>query len=324
MSAPPPPPPPIPIPPGIVEFAAPALFGYVWNWALYGVLVVQLYVYCYNFPKERLPLKLLVYGVFLIETVQTVMSGVDMYYRFASGFGSLQHLIDPYLSPFVGPIIGAIVSLTVQYFFAYRVWIMSNRKSFWLCLLICTFSTVDATAAFTGGIYTHVRGKFASGWMLKVLVYTWLGGNAAADILISMAMIYYLSIRRIGMIVPRSNHALTRIVRLTIETNILTTTSGVVSLLLLSIFPNKIWYTCPTSILGKLYSNTLLVSLNNRISIRDASSERGTLHTSQSTSNHFSTIQPGVMQVELQSFQHPFKSRLDSGESENREKVVDI
>jgi hypothetical protein len=73
------------------------------------------------------------------------MSGVDMYYRFASGFGSLQHLIDPYLSPFVGPIIGAIVSLTVQYFFAYRVWIMSNRKSFWLCLLICTVSRSKCT-----------------------------------------------------------------------------------------------------------------------------------------------------------------------------------
>jgi len=117
MSAPPPPPPPIPMPPGTSEFAATALFGYVWNWALYGVLTVQLYVYSYNFPRDRLPVKLLVYGVFLVETVQTVISGVDMYYRFATGFGSLEHLIDPYLSPFVGPIFGAIVSLTVQYFF---------------------------------------------------------------------------------------------------------------------------------------------------------------------------------------------------------------
>jgi len=249
-----------------------------------------------------------------------------MYYRFATGFGSLEHLIDPYLSPFVGPIFGAIVSLTVQYFFAYRVWVLSNKRSFWLCLLICTFSTVDATAAFTGGIYTHVRGKFASGWVLKVLVYIWLGGNAGADILITMAMIYYLSIRKVGTMVPRSNHALSRIVRLTIETNVLTTTTGVVSLLLLSIFPNKIWYTCPTGILGKLYSNTLLVSLNNRISIRDASSARGTLPTSQSqsTSNRFSTIQSGVVQVEIESFRHPLKSTSESSASESPEKVIDI
>jgi len=126
--------------------------------------------------------------------------------------------------------------------------------------------------------------------------------------------------------VPRSNHALSRIVRLTIETNVLTTTTGVVSLLLLSIFPNKIWYTCPTGILGKLYSNTLLVSLNNRISIRDASSARGTLPTSQSqsTSNRFSTIQSGVVQVEIESFRHPLKSTSESSASESPEKVIGI
>jgi len=32
---------------------------------------------------------------------------------------------------------------------------------------------------------------------------------------------------------------------------------------------------CPTYVLGKLYSNTLLVSLNNRISIRDTYGARG-------------------------------------------------
>ena len=97
---------------------------------------------CNFFTCHLVPLidGFIVFAVFFIETVQTVISGVDMYYRFASGFGSLEHLIDPYLSPFVGPIIGAILSLTVQYFFVYRVWVLSNRKSFWLCLLICAVS----------------------------------------------------------------------------------------------------------------------------------------------------------------------------------------
>ncbi|KAI0287410.1 hypothetical protein BC826DRAFT_1044564, partial [Russula brevipes] len=66
-----------------------------------------------------------------------------------------------------------------------------------------------------------------------------------------------------------SDHALTRLVRLTVETNLLTTTDGLVTLLIVAIFPNKNWYTCPTAFLGKLYSNTLLVSLNNRIYIRE-------------------------------------------------------
>ncbi|KAI9456495.1 hypothetical protein BJY52DRAFT_1275746 [Lactarius psammicola] len=36
------------------------LFGCLFNWALYGVLSVQIYVYCYNFPKDRRSVKFLV------------------------------------------------------------------------------------------------------------------------------------------------------------------------------------------------------------------------------------------------------------------------
>jgi len=94
-------------------------------------------------------------------------------------------------------------------------------------------------------------------------------GNAGADILIASAMLFYLTKRPREMAGYFSNHALVKIVILTIETNLLTASVGIVSLLLILIVPNENWYTCPTSILGKLYSNTLLVSLNNRISIRD-------------------------------------------------------
>jgi hypothetical protein len=117
-------------------------------------------VYSYNFPADKTSLKLLgmlslelpslgrafldddyiaVYAVFLIETVQTGLSGADLYYRFASGFGDMNHLVNPYVSAFEVPLIGAVVSLIVQYFFAYRVWLLSHRQSWsrWLCLAIC-------------------------------------------------------------------------------------------------------------------------------------------------------------------------------------------
>ncbi|KAI9452301.1 hypothetical protein BJY52DRAFT_943117 [Lactarius psammicola] len=226
-----------PIPPNVAEIAAPLMLGALWNWTLYGVLIVQLYVYSYNFPGDRALLKL------------------------------LDHLVDPYLSPFDVPIIGSIVSLIVQFFFVYRIWILSGRSSWCLCLIICLSSTVDAAAAFYGGVYGHVRKKFASGWMLKVLALTWLSGNTLSDILIAGSMLFHLvRRRREGNF---SDHALSRIVRLTIETNILTTAVGIISLLMVALYPDKPWFTCPTAVLGKLYSNTLLVSLNNRISIRD-------------------------------------------------------
>jgi len=131
---------------------------------------------------------------------------------------------------------------------------------------------MNAVAAFTIGIYAHVHDKFPSGKTLKSYVTTWMVGNAAADILIASAMIYYLLKRRGDTANFFSSHALVKIVRLTVETNLLTTTVGIVSLLMVVIYPDEDWYACPTSVLGKLYSNTLLVSLNNRIAIREGSS----------------------------------------------------
>ncbi|KAH9970083.1 hypothetical protein BGW80DRAFT_614949 [Lactifluus volemus] len=126
-----------PIPPDIARMTAPLLLGNLWNWALYGVLVVQIYVYSYNFPNDKKLLKLLVYAIFLLETLQTSLSGADLYYWFASGYGDLKHLATPYASSFDIPIIGAVVSLAVQFFFVYRIWVLGKKKCLWLCLIIC-------------------------------------------------------------------------------------------------------------------------------------------------------------------------------------------
>jgi hypothetical protein len=115
-------------------------------------------VYSYNFPRDKKLIKILgtgflydlyripsnrlyaVYGVFLLETLQTALSGADIYYWFVSGFGNMDHLTSPYASAFDVPIIGAVVSLTVQFFFAYRIWVLGKKESWWLSLLICLVS----------------------------------------------------------------------------------------------------------------------------------------------------------------------------------------
>jgi len=271
-----------PIPPNIAHIAAPLLLGTLWNWCLYGVLIVQFYVYSYNFTEDKRSIKLLVYTVFLLETLQTALSGGDLYYWFISGYGDIRHLASPFASAFDVPIIESVVSLSVEVFFAYRIWVLSSvstrRSSLrWYCLLICLFATINAAAAFTGGIYGFIHGSFVSGRTLRYIVMTWLIGNSMADILIAFAMFHHLVKQRKGTTRNGSfsDHHMVKIVRLTIESNLLTTSVGIVSLLLLFTYPNENWYTCPAAILGKLYSNTLLVSLNNRISIRKEAATRG-------------------------------------------------
>ncbi|KAF8498184.1 hypothetical protein F5888DRAFT_228147 [Russula emetica] len=169
---------------------------------------------------------------------------------------------------------GSFVALIVQFFFVYRIWVLSEKRWWWLCVIICLLSIFGAYEAFAAGVLSYLFGAFIKGAALQYLEMTWLITNTRSDLLIAFAMLYHL--RRIwakdGHL---SNHVLVSIVRLIVETNLATTTVSFASLLMVLLYPEKNWYVCPTFVLGKLYSNTLLVSFNNRISIRDTYSARG-------------------------------------------------
>ncbi|KAI9467396.1 hypothetical protein BJY52DRAFT_1182834 [Lactarius psammicola] len=120
-------------------------------------------------------------------------------------------------------------------------------------------SSADLVAATWLGTVSLVAKKYA---VSKIAVYLWSIPCAMADILIAVAMMLLLT-RASGKF---SNFVLIRVIRLTVETNTLT---AVATLVLYVAFPNELYYAYTVDIIGKLYSNTLLVSLNNRIYFRD-------------------------------------------------------
>jgi len=251
--------------PDIARVTAPILFGPLVNWALYGVLCVQIYVYSYNFPNDKPAMKTLAYFAFLLETVQTALTGADVYYWFIDGFGDVERLKDSHFAPIDIPIFHAIISLVVQEYFCYRIWTL-NKRSSWLCIIIAIVSVVQSIGAAWGGIKSAMIGKFA---VSKVALYLWSLPSALADVLIAAAMLSLLLRRTDGNRGRFTNFVLVRLVRLTIETNALTACVAIASFVLYVAFPNEIYYTFTAGIIGKLYSNTLLVSLNNRIYFRD-------------------------------------------------------
>ena len=80
------------------------------------------------------------YGIFFLETVQTTLSGADLYYWFAAGFGNVDQLTTPFASFVDVPMMGSVVSLSVQFFFVYRIFMLSKKRPWWLCAVICLVS----------------------------------------------------------------------------------------------------------------------------------------------------------------------------------------
>ena len=101
---------------------------------LLGTRIPHLIPTCFSLTNH-----FIVYSIFFLETVQTVLSGADLYYWFIAGFGD-KAIITPFASFFDIQIVGSVVSLSVQLFFVYRIRVLSRlceKRSRWLCIIIC-------------------------------------------------------------------------------------------------------------------------------------------------------------------------------------------
>jgi hypothetical protein len=74
--------------------------------------------------------------IFLLETIQTALTGADVYYWFMAGFGDLQGIVtDTRFAPIDLPMMGGIIALIVQLFFCYRIYTL-NKRLLWFCTVI--------------------------------------------------------------------------------------------------------------------------------------------------------------------------------------------
>ncbi|KAI0261387.1 hypothetical protein BC834DRAFT_972791 [Gloeopeniophorella convolvens] len=321
-----------PVPPNIAEGTAPILLGTLFNWCMYGILLVQVYLYSYYFPDDKRAIKFLVYSVFILETVQTALTAADIFYWFADGFGNVIRLDNPYISFVDVPIIASFVSFVIQSFFAYRIWVL-EKSLWWLIVAIEGISASQAIAGIVGGVKGHIYGHFSKSHRAIAYVYVWLIGDAVADVLIAVSMTYLLLRSRKQEYQFSSNSILAKIVRLTIETNAASATVAIVALVMFVGWPHHNYFYCPTAVLGKIYSNTLLVTFNNRISfrhgthVRNPSSHDTTLADSQPVARFAPPRVSGTLQRSMDQFESLPKAesaiRLDYADT-RRQQVVHI
>ncbi|ESK96156.1 hypothetical protein Moror_7297 [Moniliophthora roreri MCA 2997] len=255
------------------SITASLLLGAMFNWALWGVLGCQTYLYHIYFPNDKAAFKYLIYGVFLFETAQTALNTHDTYIWFSRGFGDFLNFTKVLTSPLNTPMMGAVIALVVQLFYAHRIWTL--RKSWlWFCMLLVGITLAQTGGAFYGGIRAFQAGSFVKAQTdpsNRRAVYVWLIGEAVADVLIAAAMVYLMILRRGQSHRFRSHGILARVVTITVESNCATASLAILSLIMFAGIPDTNYFTCPTIVIGKVYANTLLVSFNNRIVLRNLS-----------------------------------------------------
>ncbi|KAK7046319.1 hypothetical protein R3P38DRAFT_2507608, partial [Favolaschia claudopus] len=228
---------------------------------LFGILTVQLYLYHLNFLRDTPYIKFLVYSVFTIDLAATVMCFADAYHWFASGYGNLLALNDIWLSGFDTPMLGAWLAAIVQCFYAYRLWTI-NKYTLPVVIIVVGGALAQVIAGIYGAVLAHRAVTFAAAGP-RVLNAAYV--PAAVDVLIAITMTIILMRSRSNIHAhAHTKFIVKKIINLTVETNLLSSTLAVLTVILLVGVPGTNYFTAPSIMLGKIYSNSLLLMLNNR------------------------------------------------------------
>ncbi|KAF9467736.1 hypothetical protein BDZ94DRAFT_900072 [Collybia nuda] len=245
--------------------AGPLLIGYLLNWGLQGVLCAQVYSYYVAFPKDRTILKFLVYGVLILETLETGVATSDAFATFASGF------LDPHSPEKVHllwlsvPVHSGIVGCIGQLFFASRIKKLSGSWTATCCVAFLAILT-SASALASGIQYSQVPTLLVAPRAVVITIQLWLASNVACSVVIASMMTYFLW-RQDNKFFPRNQTIFSKLICLFVETGTLSAAVSVIDLALFIGSKGTTYHTVPALFMSKVYSNTMLVVFNNRMSI---------------------------------------------------------
>ncbi|KAI0299867.1 hypothetical protein BC826DRAFT_715853 [Russula brevipes] len=256
------------LPSNILLLVGPILIGNLLGWALLGVLTMQLYVYYLCFPRDAWWVKFTVYGLYLLDLVQTVFVTDVAWAALCAGWGNRKALVYTPWGFSMTPIASGLISGWVEIFFAWRLWSI-GRNTFWKAVtaVISAIALTQGGAAIAVGINFSRINNIERITELESLTCVWLGGSAVADVIIAAGMVYLLISAKRKTWNKTTDRRITQLIRTTVETGVLSATAASLDLgLYLAYSRNNLHVTIAT-VLSKLYSNALMASLNSRAGI---------------------------------------------------------
>ncbi|EIW77424.1 hypothetical protein CONPUDRAFT_157673 [Coniophora puteana RWD-64-598 SS2] len=204
----------------------------------------------------------ILYGVLYILVTETVNTGSDMglvYEPLVLQWGMEKATVFVPLMLTASPIVTVMTSTPIKLFLAWRVKLASNSTV--IPLIIC----ILAVTSLIGGVATTISlcfiKQFSQLHRFEPAVLVWLVSSDVADVLITSSLSLNLYHKKTGT--RTTDDLLDRIIRLTIQTGLVTTTVAIAELVVYSTTTTTL-FCLFDFVLAKLYSNSLLSTLNAR------------------------------------------------------------
>ncbi|KAJ7127438.1 hypothetical protein C8R43DRAFT_1027992 [Mycena crocata] len=246
--------------------AGPILIGTQLNWGLFGLLTVQVYLFHVSFPEESLGIKALVYTLFLLDSLQTAFATHFAFDILVTGWGNPSTFVRLPWTSCTLPVMAGLVAAIVQIYFAWRIHALRGKSIY--VRIICGIIVVTALMQGLSGMVNGIRFAFAptlaAQQKLTAGVKIWLIGSFACDIIIAVTMIVILSQMRSVTPWTPTDSLIKKLLYHTVETGAVTAITAGVELILFILYPETFLDEIPAFLLGKMYSNVVLATLNAR------------------------------------------------------------
>ncbi|KAK7061969.1 Saposin B-type domain-containing protein [Favolaschia claudopus] len=219
----------------------------------------------------------------LLELGSTIACWHSMYSITVTFYGRPQHILSPPISLIFAIPLNVFIAVLVQTFFAYRVKVLSGRSHILILTCIVNAARLGFNLHLFGTllenpVFSLLTTKFS--WEITVVSTFPL----AVDMLIAASLLYSLWTRRTTQF-KHTNRVVDTLIMWTVETTLLTTTSGAMQLILFLARRHDCKSSLELSCLfaydvavswlfffllqGRLFSNSLMASLNGRARLRN-------------------------------------------------------
>ncbi|KAA1465968.1 hypothetical protein DENSPDRAFT_876138 [Dentipellis sp. KUC8613] len=264
---------------------------------LWGVTCLQTWSYYRDYPTDPWTIKLLVLAVLVSDTVHQILITHSLYEYLITNYFNPTYLSKINRTLLIEVFFNGFTAILVQSFFILRIYRLSNRN-LWLVIPITILALAQLSVVFA---YT-ARGLemtfFTELDEIKGLTMSINSTTAATDISIAVVLCALLHNSRTGF--RRSDNMINKLMIFAVNTGLLTSIDAICSLTFVAAMPDKFIYICFFFNLGRLYSNSLMGTLNARKMLRGTTNEEtmsGGVAMNTMSRNGTASINPNTRQT---------------------------
>ncbi|KAI6112256.1 hypothetical protein EDD16DRAFT_1173864 [Pisolithus croceorrhizus] len=236
---------------------------------LYGITTLQTYLYYMHYSEDSSLMKSLVAAIWILDSLHVAFMCYMLYYYLIINYGvpaALEYIVWSYQ---VTVLMNLLVIFAVQCFFAHKIHYLYRRSVRWYVTVpIIVLVIAHLGFGLTVVVVTAIHDK------TSMLTQTWyygvtpsVGTVVLAEILITVSLCVLLYDNGLRSAVPRTKRILNTLIIYAANRCLLTLIVAVAELSV-NADQQAAWTMGLNFIIGKLYANSLLASLNTRQYLR--------------------------------------------------------